>query len=84
MSKPDFHKIYLASKAKRASNRGNSAELLRAAGVEFESKNGGAHLIVTQGGMVFDFWPGTGKWCQRGTADYQRGVFSLLARLGRR
>lgn len=38
-----------ASQQRRASNRANSAALLRANGVPFESKNGGAHLIVRDG-----------------------------------
>lgn len=48
-----------ASKQRRAFNRDSSAALLRANGVQFESKNDGAHLIVHAKGRVFDFWPGT-------------------------
>ena len=52
-----------ASQQRRASNRDNSAAMLRANGVQFESKNGGAHLVVRDGiGRIFDFWPGTGLW----------------------
>ena len=47
--------IQEASQQRRASNRANSAALLRANGVPFESKNGGAHLIVRDGsGRIYD------------------------------
>lgn len=71
---------------RRASNRENSADILRKHGVSFEVRNDGAHLLVkhpTKRGVVFDFWPGTGKFHEHRTNDYsQRGVFRLLKRLG--
>lgn len=73
---------------RRAGNRKNNTALLDAAGVAYEAKNGGAHLIVRHGGMVVDFWPGTGKFAVRGEQDrsgkaiYRRGVRALLQRLG--
>lgn len=71
-----------ASQQRRASNRDNSAALLRANGVQFESKNGGAHLVVRDGiGRIFDFWPGTGLWQLRGTPQRWRGVHSLLGNI---
>ena len=73
-----FRAVYSDSKLKRASNRESSASILSKAGIKFETRNGGAHLIVSHDGLVFDFWPGTGKFCLRGTAVYQRGVFRLL------
>jgi hypothetical protein len=67
------------SQQKRASNRQQSAKMLTDAKVKFESRNGGAHLIVTAAdGLVADFWPGTGKWMQRGYPGSSRGVRSLL------
>lgn len=71
-----------ASKQRRAYNRDNSASLLRANGVQFESKNAGAHLIVRDGaGGTFDFWPGTGLWQMRGSTQRSRGVRALLGRI---
>lgn len=70
------------SKAKRAGNRENSAEILTQRGVSFTPKNGGAHLIVNHNGKVADFWPGTGKYQVRGAGPYKRGVFNLLKDLG--
>jgi len=69
MSK-SFESRRQASVVKRAGNRDNSAAILSHAGIKFDSRNGGAHLVVYHNGFTFDFWPGTGKWCQRGAADY--------------
>lgn len=66
------------SRAKRANNRVSSAELLRKAGVDFESRNAGAHLIVSSARVVVDFWPGTGLWIERGRARRGRGVRKLI------
>ncbi len=66
-----------ASQTKRANNRANSATALREANICYETKNGGAHLIVKHDGVVVDFWPGTGKWIVRG-GKTGRGVFKLL------
>lgn len=55
---------------------------LEAAGIQFESKNGGAHLVVSAAGLVVDFWPGTGLWVVRGTNERRRGVRHLIKRLG--
>ncbi len=67
-----------ASKAKRASNRENSAQLLLDAGIVFTTNNGGAHLIVEGKENFIDFWPGTGKWNSRcGKKGF--GVRNLIA-----
>lgn len=64
--------------AKRASNRDASARILKEAGIAFESKNNGAHLIIAG---QYDFWPGTGLWQARGEQTKQRGVRRLIARI---
>ncbi len=69
------------SRQKRASNRESSAKMLTAAGIAFETKNEGAHLIVTANGRTVDFWPGTGLWIERGTSKQKRGVRRLIAEL---
>jgi len=68
------------SRQKRDDNRRKSAELLTKSGVQFESKNDGAHLIVTTKHGVIDFWPGTGRFIPRGFGKSGRGVFNLLKR----
>jgi len=64
--------------AKRASNRANSARMLEEKGISFSEHNNGAHLIVYGKLATFDFWPGTGKFVQRPTKLYQRGVEKLI------
>lgn len=66
---------------RRASNRENSAQVLTDHGVSFDSRNDGAHLIVTHAGRVFDFWPGTGLFKDR-QGKQGRGVFGMLKALG--
>ena len=69
-----------ASQAKRASNREQSARLLASTGIPFVSRNGGAHLIVGEPPFA-DFWPGTGKFIERGSNRSGRGVKNLLRAL---
>ncbi len=73
-----FNALREDSKAKRANNRASSAELLRKAGIAFESRNGGAHLIVSDARVIVDFWPGTGLWISRGGTRRGRGVRKLI------
>lgn len=61
-----------------AVNRYAAAQMLKQAGIPFESQNGGAHLIIAG---RYDFWPGTGLWQARGEATKQRGVRRLIARI---
>ena len=69
----DFKEI---SQEKRARNRESSADYLKTNGIAFVSKNSGAHLIVTNGSGLIDFWPGTGKWNSR-CGKKGRGVMAL-------
>jgi len=66
-----------ASQDKRSRNRDYSADLLRNRGIEFTSRNDGAHLIVRVGDARLNFWPGTGKWQDSGGV-YHRGVRGLI------
>jgi hypothetical protein len=67
-----------AKQEKRASNREASPRLLREAGIGYAVHNGGAHLVVQGNGQMFDFWPASGLWIQRGTKSKQRGVNALI------
>jgi hypothetical protein len=81
-----FNALREIGKQRRADNRSSSADLLTERGIRFESKNGGAHLVVQHAGKVADLWPGTGKYRVRqpgGKGEvYRRGVFNLLRDLG--
>jgi hypothetical protein len=65
-------------KEKRAANTMSSTELIKSAGVAFESNNSGAHLVVTCCHGVTDFWPSTGLWIVRGQKKKHRGVVKLI------
>jgi len=60
---------------RRAANREKSTQILKDRGIPFVTKNG-VHLIVARG--LFDFWPSTGKYYNRVTGKYKRGVFNLI------
>ena len=74
------HQCAIESSARRARHRQSSPEVLRAAGIAFETKNAGAHLIVQHNGRTVDFWPGTGLWRTRPHDGREhRGVFPLVS-----
>ncbi|PHS64367.1 MAG: hypothetical protein COB09_08310 [Thalassobium sp.] len=72
-----FNAMREDSKKRREANRANAPQILTDAGIEYESKNHGAHLIVTGSNCLIDFWPGTGKWISR-NGKKARGVRSLI------
>ena len=72
-----YKELQAASQVKRAANRKSSTQILADAEIDFESKNGGAHLIVQTDSGYVDFWPGTGLWQVRG-GQKGRGVNALL------
>lgn len=77
-----FRSMREASQRKRARNRQFGPQLLRQAGIAFEEKNFGAHLVVTHPSGVYDYWPGTGLWSRRDAhLTYERGVRKLIDRL---
>lgn len=61
----DYRALREESQKKRADNRQSSAIYLQEKDIPFESKNGGAHLVVEGRDCFIDFWPGTGKWITR-------------------
>jgi len=74
-----FNEMKRYKQERRASNTEKSTQILVDRGVKFDSKNGGAHLIVyADCGKVIDFWPSTGKFRVRGQKKFQGGVFKLL------
>ena len=67
-----------SAKEKRTANTLSSTERLTQAGIAFESKNFGSHLVVSSAKGLIDFWPSTGLWIPRGTNHRRGGVSSLL------
>ncbi|QGZ42684.1 hypothetical protein IP92_04905 [Pseudoduganella flava] len=74
----DFNALRKARQEKRSDNREHSAAVLTRAGVQYEVKNLGAHLVVQAGAQTVDFWPGTGLWIVRGSPTRRRGVRKLV------
>lgn len=74
----DFRALKKHSREKRQSNREYSSNKLDELGIKYESKNGGAHLIVEGAHSRIDFWPGTGKFYIRATKGYSRGINNLI------
>ena len=66
------------SMRRRARNREGSAGILWQAGIAFDARNDGAHLIVHGPAHTTDFWPGTGKYIRRSDGRTGRGVRNLL------
>lgn len=57
-------------------------QALKDAGVVFEAKNNGEHLVIPTLNGSIDFWPSTGKWKPRDSADMGMGLIDLLAYMG--
>lgn len=79
MSDDDLSAIFQAqreeSKDRRERNRLRGQAELESAGVAFEAKNNGAHLVVLE---RIDYWPGTGLWKDREVPQEGRGINSLI------
>ncbi len=73
----DYRAMREDSQSRREKNRQNSAQFLRDNGIQFVSRNHGAHLII-DAGEIIDFWPGTGKWIYRQKPRLGRGVKELM------
>ena len=66
------------SQEKRAKNREFAINYLLDNDVDFGTRNGGVHLMVECGvSGIIDFWPGTGKWIERG-GKTGRGIKTMV------
>jgi len=77
----DFRALQAIRKKKKSDNKISSTDLLIKNNICFDSKNNGAHLVVSHKNKIADFWPSTGKWIVRGNSQYQRGVFKLITEI---
>jgi hypothetical protein len=70
-----------AESARRSERRESAPDTLRARGINFDVRNGGAHLIVKTSNGCVDFWPGTQRWMSRlkNKAGQGRGFKSLFS-----
>jgi hypothetical protein len=65
----------------RAAKRKAGARALSDAGILFESKNDGAHLIIHARPLTIDYWPGTDLWIVRGNPIKHYGFRGLMKEL---
>jgi hypothetical protein len=70
--------------AKKRSNLAASTRMLLDNGLQFVTHNGGIHLTLTKGDQTIDYWPSTGLWWIRGTANKRRGIARLLTYMKRK
>lgn len=52
-------------------------------GLNYSVHNDGAHIVIWEGGAIFDFWPGTDRWRMRNFRS-EEGVDKLLAAIRER
>jgi len=72
-----FNSLKKHKNKKKAENNEYSTNLLIKENIDFESKNGGNHLVVKGINSIIDFWPSTGKFIVRGGKS-SRGVRKLI------
>jgi predicted Ser/Thr protein kinase len=71
-----FKALHEYKKEKKANNIDGSLSLLESMGVEHKVLSYNNHHTLVVGRI--DFWPSTGKWIDRKTKRYGRGIRKLL------
>lgn len=52
-------------KLERAERRALAEQQLKDRGINYTVHNGGAHIVIEEGGAIFDYWPGNTRWRMR-------------------
>jgi len=66
--------------ALQVGNLRSLATKLEGAGLQYQVRNNGHHVIVHAATGAFDVWPSTQKWKSRATGETNQGLGGLLAR----
>lgn len=70
-------------KLERAERRASAEQQLKDRGINYTVHNGGAHIVIEEGGAIFDYWPGNTRWRMRPQkSDF--GVGKLFAAIAQR
>jgi len=77
----DYKALAEFRKQERAERR--AAAEARLVGLNYSVHNDGAHIVIWEGGAIFDFWPGTDRWRMRNHKG-QFGVEKMLAAIRER
>jgi hypothetical protein len=52
-------------KQERAKRRASAEQHLKERGINYTVHNDGAHIVIEEGGAIFDYWPGNARWRMR-------------------
>lgn len=77
----DFREMRARKKERHEINKERATAALIQAGIRFESKNDGEHLII--GGGAYELWPSSTRWRARGERRIYLGVERLIKRIQR-
>lgn len=58
----DYRALKQFRQAEAATKRAEAPDWLRRLNVDFTEHNGGAHIVITVGLAIIDFWPGNDRW----------------------
>lgn len=70
-------------KQERAKRRANAEKQLRERKLNYTVHNDGAHIVIEEGGAIFDYWPGNTRWRMRPERS-QFGVDKLFRAISQR
>jgi hypothetical protein len=70
-------------KLARADRRASAEQQLKNRGINYTMHNGGAHIVIKEGGAIFDYWPGNTRWRMR-PGKSQFGEHKLFAAIRER
>lgn len=77
----DYKALAEFRKQERAERRASAERRLE--GLNYSVHNDGAHIVIWEGGAIFDYWPGTDRWRMRDHKG-QFGVEKMLAAIHER
>lgn len=69
---------FAAGRSDKERRVAKAPDWLAMAGLRFEVKNDGQHIVVFSGQEVIDFWPSTQLWVPRGTDEHREGIHVLI------
>ena len=82
-SSEDWAAYKAQQKLERAQRRASGEQQLKNRGIKYTVHNDGAHIVIEEGGAIFDYWPGNTRWRMRPyRSDF--GVDKLIAAINQR
>jgi len=82
-SSEDWAAYKAQQKLERAERRATAERQLQRTDIKYTVHNDGAHIVIEEGGAIFDYWPGNTRWRMRPyRSDF--GVDKLFAAIVQR